>query len=310
MSIVLYKEPALNKPILFCGWPGIGNVGLVAIDTLRGLFKAERFAEIEPFEFFDPAKAVIDKGLLESIEFPASRFYYQQTPNGDLMFFIGEQQPADEPGRYAEGQKAYKMAELVLDVAEKFNCRRIYTSGAAVTTIHHTVKPKVWAVPNSPAMIDELKSYDNVVLMSEIEGRNGQGAITGLNGLLLGVAKKRNIEAACLMGEVPYYLQGAPWPYPNASRSVIEVFAGMIGISPDLTQLDVLADKVQESIEQFLEVLSNAEGLPAQIREQIEQLKHTKQANLGPITEQEKKEMLDHIDDLFRGEDRSDRRHI
>ncbi len=96
----------------------------------------------------------------------------------------------------------------------------------------------------------------------------------------------------------------------KASRSVIEVFAGMIGISPDLTQLDVLADKVQESIEQFLEVLSNAEGLPAQIREQIEQLKHTKQANLGPITEQEKKEMLDHIDELFRGEDRSDRKHI
>ena len=41
---------------------------------------------------------------------------------------------------YAEGRKAYRMADLVLDVAEKFKCRRVYTSGAAVALIHHTDK--------------------------------------------------------------------------------------------------------------------------------------------------------------------------
>jgi proteasome assembly chaperone (PAC2) family protein len=115
------------------------------------------------------------------------------------------------------------MANLVIDVAEKFGCRRVYTSGAAVAPIHHTMKPKVWAVPNSKSLIREIRGYSNTVLMSDIEERGGQGNITGLNGLLLGVAKKRGFEAICVMGEIPIYLQGFPFPYPKASKSVLEV---------------------------------------------------------------------------------------
>lgn len=118
------------------------------------------------------------------------------------------------------------------------------------------------------------------------------------------------MEAACLMGEVPYYLQGAPWPYPKASKSVVEVLAGILDLELELSQLDLLAERVEKSIEQFLDAISNAQGLPAQIKAQIEQLRHTKQAQLGPITEEEKKEMLDHIDELFRDEDRDDQRPV
>jgi len=83
------------------------------------------------------------------------------------------------------------MANLVMDVAQKFNCRRIYTSGAAIAITHHSLNPKVWAVANNGALLSELRSYDNTILMSEVEGRGNQGSITGLNGLLIGVAKRR-----------------------------------------------------------------------------------------------------------------------
>ncbi|MBN2455794.1 MAG: PAC2 family protein [Sedimentisphaerales bacterium] len=311
MGVKLYKEPELENVVMFCGWPGIGNVGLVAIDTLRVALKAEEFGEIEPFEFFAPQNVVIRDGLLEQMVFPSSKFFYKRLKGKDLIFFIGQQQPAEGMVGYAQGHKAYKMAELVLDVAEQFHSRGMYTSGAAVSMIHHSAKPRVWAVPNKAHIISELKAYDNTVLMSEIEGRDGHGAITGLNGLLLGVAKKRAIEAACLMGEVPYYLQGAPWPYPKASRSVVEVLAKMLDIEVDMSQLDILAGRVDDSIEQFLQSLSSTEGLPAQARAEIEKLLHAKQADLGPITDAEKKEILDHIDELFKGEDRDEkRRHI
>ena len=182
-------------------------------------------------------------------------------------------------------------------LAEKFGCQRVYTSGAAVAPIHHTMRPGVWAVPNREALIDEVKRYDNTILMSQIEGRGGQGNITGLNGLLLGVAKKRGFEAMCIMGEIPVYLQGLPLPYPRASKSVLEVLTHNLGIEMDLGKLDELAEQVEEKIEGFYT------QIPSEIKEQLEKLKYVtyaKPAEPGPITEEEGKKILEDIDKFFK----------
>lgn len=310
MGIKLYREPQLREPILFCGWPGIGNIGLTAIDTLRGVLTAQVLGEIEPWDFFDPQRVVIRQGLLKDLEFPSNKFYFRRLENRDLLFFIGQQQPSEGRTRYAEGQKAYQMANLVLDVAERFGCRRVYTSGAAVTQIHHTTRPRVWAVPNSEELIDQVKQYANTILMSEIEGRKDQGVITGLNGLMLGVAKKRGLEAICLMGEIPYYLQGAPWPYPKGSKSVLEVLAKILNTKFDLSKLDELAQKVEETIEEFLESLYSTEAIPPEVRDEIERLRQAGPAEPGPITEEEQKKIMEHIDELFGQAGREDERHL
>ena len=310
MGIKLYKEPELKNPIMFCGWPGIGSIGIYAMESLREALKAEEFAEIEPWDFFNPRKVLIERGLLKALEFPSSKFYFQRIRNRDLIFFIGQEQPAEAAVRYAEGKKAYQMANMVLDVADKFGCRRVYTSGAAVTQIHHTVKPRVWAVPNKQHLMKEIKQYQNTIVMSETDGRSSQGTITGLNGLLLGVAKKRGIEAICLMGEIPYYLQGAPWPYPKGSKSVLEALAKMLDIKIDLSQLDELATTVEENIEEFLESLYKTEAIPAQVRDEIEKLRYARPTEPGPITEEEQKEMMKHLDELFREGGRQDGKYL
>ncbi len=310
MGIRLYQEPQLRNPIMLCGWPGIGNIGITAIETLRVALKAQEFAEIEPYDFFYPRKVIIDEGLLEDLQFPTSKFYYQRVDTQDLIFFIGEEQPTEGRTIYAVGQKSYQMADLVLDIASKFGCQRIFTSGAAVTQIHHTTRPRVWAVPNADDLIDEIRGYENTILMSEIEGSGSQGFISGLNGLLLGLAKKRDLDAICLMGEIPYYLQEAPWPYPKASKSVIEILTKILNIRIDLTQLDYLAEKIEENVEELLQSLYRTDGIPPQVKEQIESMRHAEQARLGPITEEEQKKIMEHIDELFKGEDRGDKRHI
>ena len=210
MTVKFFKEPKLQSPDLVCGWPGIGRIGILAVDYLRRALGAEGLGEIEPWDFFEPNKVTVHDGLLKNLEFPSSKFYYQKIGGKDLLLFIGEEQPAENYAMYAGGEKAYRMANLVLDVGEKFGSRRVYTSGAAVTQIHHTFKPRVWAVPNSEDLVGQVRGLDNTILMDDIVGRQGTGAISGLNGLLLGVAKKRGIEAICLMGEIPYYLQNSP----------------------------------------------------------------------------------------------------
>ncbi|MFQ6122127.1 MAG: PAC2 family protein [Dehalococcoidales bacterium] len=294
MGVRLYQQPSLKKPDMIACWPGIGNIGLIAVDTLRGQIQARELGEIEPWDFFYPRKVIIKASVLEDLEFPSNKFYYKRLGKKDLIFFIGEEQPTDGEGMYAEGRKAYQMANLVLDVAERFGCRRVYTSGAAVALTHHTLKPKVWAVTSRDDLNREVKSYENTILMGEVEGVGGQGSITGLNGLLLGLAKKRGFEAVCLMGEIPDYLSRAPLPYPRASKAVLEVLTKVMKIEIDYGALDEMAVQVDDVINSLYE------KFPPEIRERIEQRKSIAQAKPETITDEDEKWIKEHIDELFK----------
>ena len=81
MGIRLYQEPKLEKPDMIASWPGIGNMGVLAVDTLRGQIRAEELGEIEPWDFFYPRKVVIKASILEDLEFPRNKFYYRTYQN-------------------------------------------------------------------------------------------------------------------------------------------------------------------------------------------------------------------------------------
>ncbi|MBT9149458.1 MAG: PAC2 family protein [Dehalococcoidia bacterium] len=290
MGIRFHQEPELEKPDLIAAWPGIGNVGLIAVDTLRGTVNAELFAEIEPWDFFYPRAVSIRDGELKDIAFPTCRFYFKKIGRKDLIFFVAEEQPGG-------GRKGYEMANLVLDVALLQGCERIYTAAAAVAPIHHTMKPRIWAVPNAEELLSEMRRYPNTILMSDIEGREGEGNITGLNGLLLGVARKRGLKGICLLGEIPVYISQFPTPYPEASKSILEVLNHALGISIDLSTLERLAQEVGQRIEELYEMI------PPEIREHIDRLKdvdYVRQEEPGEITEEDKKRIMQNIEEFFK----------
>ena len=294
MALILHKKPRLKNPIMLVGWPGIGNIGIITVDTLRQEIEAEELGEIEPWDFFYPSKVVIKGSVLTDLEFPGNKFYYKRLEDKDLIFFIGEEQPSSGGRMYAEGGKAYEMANLVLDVAERFGCQRVYTSGAAVALTHHTLKPRVWAVATREDLVAEAKGYANTILMSEVEGRGGQGNITGLNGLLIGAAKKRGLEGICLMGEIPDYLSRVPFPYPKASESILEVLATILGVRIDPNVLDDMTGQMEV-------VIGNVfKQFPQEIRERIEQRKLVIQSRPGAITEEDEQWLKEHIDEFFK----------
>lgn len=303
MGTVIRRRPEARNPVLVAGWPGIGNIGVIAVNMLRGALGAEEIGEIEPWDFFYPTKLLIRAGELADLEFPACRFFFASSADRDILFFSGDEQPSEGGGSYAEGEKAYRMANLVLDVAVDLGCTRVYTSGAAVAPIHHAARPRVWAVPNSDALVDEFRGYANTILMSDIEARRGQGSITGLNGLMLGVARRRGLEAVCVMGEIPVYLQGLPVPYPKASREVIEVLCTALGISPGMEGIDRMVERSEQEIERMYEMF------PAEMKEQLEKLKEIAQAEPsrpGMITEEDKKTILDDVEAYFKRDSKED----
>jgi proteasome assembly chaperone (PAC2) family protein len=257
---------------------------------------AEEFGLIEPWELFYPRKATIRGGVLEELEFPSNTFFHAHRPNRDVVFFIGEEQPTLGRGPYAEGRQAWDTANMVIDVAEELGCQRIYTSGAAVSPIHHTTRPRVWASPNTSSLLKELKTYPNCVLMSEVEGHDGQGSITGLNGLMLGVARQRGIDAVCLMGEIPQYLSEIPFAYPRASRAVLEVLSSALKLELDLSAINHLIERSDREVELLYQ------AFPADIREQLDKLRRAPEESssaTGPITDADKRTILEEVERFF-----------
>lgn len=307
MSIITYREPQLENPDMICSWPGIGNIGLIAVDTLRGQLKARELGQIEPWDYFEPHKVFIQNGMLEELWFPRSRFFYHERGDKDLLFFTGEEQPGGGGKVYAHGEKAFRMAESIVEVALKHGCRRIYTSGACVSMTHHQVKPRVVAVTSSEKLNRELKRYPNLVTMSELGEAGGEGVITGMNGLMLAVAKKKGLEAVCLMGEIPDWLARVPFPYTKASKSVLEVFGSIFGIDTRPGLLDRQSAEVDRVIESFYE------KFPEEVKEIYDQRKT--EAKPVPISEKEAEWMKENLDEFLKsltdeqekGDDNGDR---
>jgi len=243
--VKLHAKPKLNSPSLLAAWPGISNVAIIAASYLVRKLDFKLLAEVDAPYFFDPIGVLVKSGLVESPQFPQSRFYYWKNEPGkrDIILFIGE----DQPG------KGYELANLILDLGQRFQAKRVYTFAAALTHIHHSEKPRVWAAATNQQLSDELAATDLVI--------GGNLQISGLNGLLLGVAKERNMDGVCLLGEVPSYL------------AVVNSFARIEDIKIDVTELEeqsaesrqrmsqVAAEAMEEYIDYFTEpIWESGEG--------------------------------------------------
>jgi hypothetical protein len=190
--------------------------------------------EIDPVNFFEPVGVMVEDNIVERPRFPESKFYYWQDNKTDkgLLLFIGEEQPSS---------KGYELVNCVLDVAQKLRVGRVYSCAAAVTRIHHSEEAKVWGVATKRELISELNKH-NVILRGDLR-------IAGLNGLILGIAKERDIEGICLLGEVPLY--ATQIANPKASLAVAKVLTRMLEIDIDLTELSNLAKETSEEMERM-----------------------------------------------------------
>lgn len=231
--VKFYARPKLNSPNMLAAWPGISNVSIIAATYLRRKLDFKQLGEVEPSHFFDPIGVIVRDNVVEAPQFPQSQFYYWKNKGkgSDIILFIGEDQPA---------AKGYELANCVLDVGLRFQVKRIYTCAAALTRIHHTEPPKVWGVATSQQVAEDLKNYDLVP--------RGNLQIAGLNGLLLGVAKERDIEGVCLLGEVPMYATRIQ--NPMAALAVLKVLTKMLDIEIDMAELAQLARETKERMRQ------------------------------------------------------------
>jgi proteasome assembly chaperone (PAC2) family protein len=231
--IKITARPRLHSPNLLAAWPGIGNVAMILTNYLKAKLPFKELGYLEASYFFDPIGVLVKDNVVEAPNFPQSQFYYWKNATGDhdLILFIGDDQPAS---------KGYELANCIMDIAEKFAVNRIYTCAAAITRIHHTEPPKVWGVATSHFVAGDLEKY-NLQHANNLQ-------IAGLNGLLLGVAKERNIDGICLLGEVPVYASRVP--NPMAALAVLKILTAILAVKIDFAELAKMAVEAGERIKQ------------------------------------------------------------
>ena len=248
----------LETPLLLAAWPGMGHVALKAFIYLHEVLRAQNLAYIEEPDFFRAPGVSIQDGVIKTTVLPWSGFYHWNRDDnlGDLLFFVGDQQPV--------GGKEYELASAVLDFAEKHGVKRVVTAAAMPTAINHYQPSRVWVTATSNEIISELSPYCRRVLR--------EGQVSGMNGLLLGVAKQRRMEGYCLLGEIPFYTTEIE--NPKASMAVLQVLNQILDLRVDLTDLEELAQQTEKEIDRYL--------LELQQREQ-EESKQTEDRE-GPVT--------------------------
>ena len=199
----------------------------MAVNHLQKELKAELFAEVFS-PMFSPKVWLTEEGLVKLMK---GEFHFWKNNEGgtDLLLFTANEQPYSPEGQY-------ELADVVLDLAQKFGVRRMITMGGMATD-RFTEQPKVYVGGTDVDLVKELEGYGAVKLAG--------GAITGTNGLIFGLAKPRKIPAICLLAETPGYLSLDA----NAAKSALQLSSRLLNISLDLTALDKQAKENADAVQ-------------------------------------------------------------
>lgn len=219
--------PKGKSPVLVCGLPGSGYVGKLAADHLVSSFKLKKVAEYSS-PTFPPQVSVKDDGTADP---PRGELYFGNLKGGKSLFvFTADAQPTSSEGEY-------ELSDAVVRFAKKCGVQKVYTLAAYITGSFSTA-PKVYGAGTSRAMATSL-SEKGVTLMKD-------GGISGMNGVLIGMAALRGLEGACLLGETSGYLVDAA-----ASKAVLELLSRVVGLRVDTSKLEDKAQETQKVISQL-----------------------------------------------------------
>ncbi len=238
-----------NDPWLVAVWPGMGHVAINAGIYLMSKLGMHLEAEFDARELFEMDHVDVDHGLIRTGRLPRSRFFLCKDPAGkrDLIVFLGEAQPPS-------GIHAY--CRRIIGHAQELGVKRVFTFAAMATPMRVEDESRIFAAATSRTSLEECMDMRFEIV--------DEGRISGLNGVLPGVAAERGLEGACLLGEMPHLF--AQLPYPRASLAVLRAFCQMAGIKLDLSDLEREAEAVESQLKQLVSKIEDV--LRQQQREQ------------------------------------------
>jgi predicted ATP-grasp superfamily ATP-dependent carboligase len=233
--IIQKSSLKLNKPILICSWPGLGMVGNYVINYLISQLKPKIYAELNIDEYYSPHNILIQNGIISFPQSVENNFYYHKTQEYDILLFLSDMQP--------QQNFMYKIAKEIVSFANKLEVQHIITFAGMPTNIIHTDKPKLFVAQTSQNNNLEF----NLPLM-------GYGIVEGMNGVILGCAKEVNINASCILAEIPVYT--IDMDNPQTALRVLKLLDKLFLLKLDFGKVNSDIVNMEEKIKVVFEELN------------------------------------------------------
>ena len=232
-------DPDFSEPVFVEGLPGVGHVGKLAAEHLVEELDGELVRRI--YSTHLPPQVTVDEGVtqLASVDIHAV-----EAGDEELLVLTGDHQAQDNSGHYG-------LTDGVLDVAEELETERLFALGGVPTGELVEEYTVLGAVTEAP-LVEELKD-------AGVEFREDEpaGCIVGVSGLVLGLAPRRGLEAACLMGETSGYLVD-----PKSAQAVLEILQEVVGFEVDFSSLEDRAEEMEEVVGKIQEMQNQGAQMP------------------------------------------------
>jgi uncharacterized protein (TIGR00162 family) len=235
---VIYSSkdlPDIHSPYLICGFPGSGYVGKIAVDHLIEELKAKHLADIYSTSF-PPQVLIRADGTADLMK---NSILYSKDGDTDILLLTGDSQPVNPDSEYV-------LAEEILDIAAKFNTKHVFTLAAYITGVF-VDKPRIFGTATDSDIVKSF--YEKNISTMDV------GSITGMNGLIIGIAKLRGIRGTCLLGETSGYVVDA-----KASKSILEILLSIVGIKIDMATLEKRAKDTEMLIKTIEQQMAGRSG--------------------------------------------------
>lgn len=243
-------KPKLNNPILIEGLPGVGNVGKIAIDYLVDTLKPELLYKIHS-DVFPHSVFFNEDGY---VELPSVSIYRYKGKARDILLLTGDVQPTRE-------RASYEFCQKILDFAEEAGCKEVITLGG-IGLPTEVKKPAVFGAFTDKGTMEKYKKYGgiNTKTSEKIE------AIVGASGLLIGLARLRDIKGVSLLSET--YAHEMHFGFREA-KVLLEKLRTILGIKLDLEDLE---KEIQLNEEQVPLINDDRKSLKKQLRPMMEKV--------------------------------------
>jgi proteasome assembly chaperone (PAC2) family protein len=209
----------------FRGWNDGAQGASLAASFLAQSWSAERFADVDPEEFYD-FQAVrphvrLEDGITRHIDWPENVFYHAAIPGADrdAVLLLGI-----EPNT-----RWRTFAGEIAGLAKDLGVELVVTLGALLADVPHTRPSPVTGSASDPDLVQELG-----LTSSRYEGP------TGIVGVLHDACREAGLPSASLWAAVPHYVSLAA--SPKAALALCERLGALLSTSVDLTDLERAAD--------------------------------------------------------------------
>jgi predicted ATP-grasp superfamily ATP-dependent carboligase len=255
------SRPSLERPTLiaaFRGWNDGGQGASLAAGYLAKLWGAERFAEVDPENFFDfqatRPHVTLEEGVTRRIDWPATVFYHGRPPglDHDVVLLLGI-----EPNL-----RWRTFTDIVVGFAKELDIELVVTLGALLADVPHTRPCPVTGTASDEQLVDRLG-----LSASRYEGP------TGVVGVLHDACRGVDLPSVSLWAAVPHYVSLTP--SPRAALALCERLGDLLGTSIETEELEeasaAYVDQVSEAVSSDPDTATYVEELEARADEILEE---------------------------------------